>query len=48
MGTAMTPIERDQHWLEIEHELAEIAAGKVTHGTDPAASEAILSIPVGP
>jgi hypothetical protein len=34
--------ERDQRWLDIDRELAEIAAGKVTHGTDPAAREAEL------
>jgi hypothetical protein len=35
----MTPDERDERWLEIDRELAEIAVGKVTHGSDPAARE---------
>jgi hypothetical protein len=38
----MTPAERDERWLDIERELVEIAAGKVTHGSDPAAREAEL------
>ena len=38
----MTPDERDLRWLEIERDLVEIAAGKVTLGGDPVAREAAL------
>jgi hypothetical protein len=31
----MTSAERQKRWLEIDRELAEIAEGKVTPGTDP-------------
>ena len=38
----MTPVERLRRWLEIDRELAEIAEGKVTPGTDPATREGEL------
>jgi hypothetical protein len=38
----MTPDERDKRWQEVDRELAEIADGKVTPGTDPASREGEL------
>jgi len=38
----MTPAEREERWLAIDRELAEIAESKVTPGTDPASREGEL------
>jgi hypothetical protein len=38
----MAPDERQERWLQIDRELAEIAEGKVTPATDPASRDGAL------